>query len=445
MVGDIAAAVVRRGLSAGVNLVATSYLAHRFGSGQMGAYVGMLTLGQLLNVALVCGLDVTPAYLMRSHPAQHRRVWEVTTATSLILASVAGALWLLSGFVIPWLGSAGDTFHTWGGAPFLYAAGLLLMQPQYACLQGLLHLNSFNVLQVLYPVAFLIGILVLENRYGALTPSSAIVLLGAVGVATAAGGALLVLRAIRATSGPVSPYGVKRSLRRAFLDFSLGSYVANIIGSLNSRLPALLSALMLVPTAAGTFAGAVIINDLFAFFSHAIASITFPKLAGSADMATRLRDLGLACRINTTATLGAALVFVALFDLLVPMMLGPTFAGVRHFVWLAVILLACAVLQSTARLLCTDFASQGRPYVNAWLNVPSLIVFLVLFVLTTAHWQEWGAVISFASASILFSSLTFIVHKRHSGLSLKDVGLLSRSDVRLTLDLLRMRRRRPQS
>lgn len=428
MIIELLEAIARRAVSSLVSLGTMSYLAHQLGQRDLGNFVGMLALGQLLAVALMLGLDVAPAYLLRSHPAHSRRIWTSSTALSVCLAVAcvvvgAGAHTLASS-----LGESAARFSAWGLAPFAYAGGLLLLLPQLACLQGLLRLRAFNIMQVTYPSIYLVSVVVVHKLCGALSPQSALNLWAVTSVACAALSFALAARA-QIQLGPAPPGSTSAApLRGAFLTFSIGSYGANLLGSLNARLPGLLAALVLLPSAAGTFAGLMILNDIFSFFSFAIASITFPLLAGRAYTQQRLRDLALACRLNTTATLISAVAFLLLFDVFCALLLGKSFATPDFWPMCAAIL-TCTVLHSTARLLCTDFTSQGRPALNAWLNIPAMLVFVLLFWALGERLQAWGAIAAFASAGLCFSCLVFLTHRRSSGLRLRDILLPTVSDV----------------
>jgi O-antigen/teichoic acid export membrane protein len=311
------------------------------------------------------------------------------------------------------------------------------MLPQMSCLQGLLRLHAFNILQVLYPASFLLGLIAMDHFHGPLTPSSALVLLSTLSMLAGLCAAFLVVNCLRVRHPRIGTHSADRSIRKLFLGYSLGSYAANLLGSLNSRLPGLLAALTLAPTAAGVFAGLVILSDLFAFFSHAIASVTFPKLAGRSDPDGRLRDLQLACRINTTTTLAAIVIFGLMFDHVVSLILGSSYVGQQQFGWMSMVVLACSVPHSTARLLCTDFASQGSPQLNAWLNIPPMLLFISVFIVTAETWQTWGTVAAFASSTLLFSAFVFLAHQRRSGIVLRNIAILLPSDIRMVADRLR--------
>jgi O-antigen/teichoic acid export membrane protein len=428
LIAKLLEAIARRAVSSLVSLGTTSYLAHQLGQRELGTFVGMLALGQLLAVALMLGLDVTPAYLLRNHRAHSRRIWAISTALSVCLAVACVVIGTGAHTLASSLGEPAARFSGWGLTPFAYAGGLLLLLPQLACLQGLLRLRAFNIMQVTYPSIYLVSVVVVDKLLGGLSPQRALYLWALTSVACAALSFALVVRAqLQLRPAPhisISP----APLRSAFLNFSIGSYGANLLGSLNARLPGLLAALVLIPSAAGSFAGLMILNDIFSFFSFAIASITFPLLAGRVDAQQRLRDLAFACRLNTTATLISVVAFLLLFDVFCALLLGKSFARPDFWPMCAAILIF-TVLHSTARLLCTDFASQGRPALNAWLNIPAMLVFVLMFWALGERLQAWGALAAFGSASLCFSYLVFMAHRRSSRLRLRDIMLPTVSDV----------------
>ena len=430
MFSQMLAAIVRRGLSASISLGATSYLAHQFATPALGAFLGMLALGQLLVMVFSIGLDLSPIYMLRSHPDQTRRIWLISTTSSLALAAGCLVVGAIAITLSPLTTGKSSEFFVWGIAPFAYAAATIVLLPQFACLQGQLRLQTYNVLQVGYPASFLLLVIAVNHGFGTLTPKLAVYCWAAAGALIAAASAAVLLPSILADGNRSS--GSRPLPRRAFIGFSLQSYFANCIGTLNSRLPNLLAALMLTPVAASQFAGTIVLNDVFSFFSLAIASVTLPLLAGVTDPAQRISTLGRACRLNTTATLAAVVVFLALFEPLCGLLLGPSFATPSFRLMSAVVLL-CAVAHSTARLLCTDFASQGRPLTSALPNIPAAMLFAGTFWMMHGWMEPWGTLLSYCVSSLGFSILTFALYRSRFRIGVRDIGLITRADLKVAL------------
>lgn len=426
MVAQLLEAIARRGLASGISLCATSYLAHHFAASSLGTYAGMLAMGQILLMIFLAGLDVSPLYMIRNQIQLHRRVWTVATAGSLGLAAsclLLGAIALNASLMF---GPHWARVQAWGWTPFLYAAGMIMLMPQYACLQGLLQFRTFNLLQIGYPLSVVAMILAVDLVYGKLSASAAVLCWGAAGLLVAIAAALVAIRRVDRTGH--SPVVTEVLQIGAFFRFSMRSYLANCIGTLNSRLPNLLVTLVLVPDAAGLFAGAVFLCELFSFFSFAIASVTLPALAGVADTRLRMLELERACRLNSTFTLAAVAVFLALFEPLCRLLLGTSFIT-PTFSLMAMLVLPFTVPHSTARILCTDLTAQGKPLWNALPNVPATIVFVALLWGLRESWGVWGAVIAYCASSFSFSALAYLVYRQHSPIRLTAIGLVSRADV----------------
>ena len=435
MVRQILEAITRRGLASAVSLGASSYLAHQFGSEGFGAYAGMLAAGQVVLLFCAFGLEVSPIYMMRTYPDHQRRIWTASLHLSALLAAVC----LLLGLALlasPWQPQYLTRLREWGWPPFLYAAGMMLLLPQYACLQGLLQLRAFNSLQVAYPSIVLITILFVGVGLGRLQPSIAVVAWGCSGLVLAALAAVVAARAVPVN--PTSAASTDPLPWARFFTLSVQSYIGNCIATLNSRGPTMLVALTLPAAASGYFAAAFFLGELFAYFSLAIATVTLPRLAGITHKEHRQRELERACRVNTTLTMIAVAVFLLLFNPLSRLLLGSTFST-PSFALMAAVFLGCAIPHSTARLLCTDLTAQGKPLWNALPNIPAVVVFVVAHWTLHERWHVWGAVAAYCASSLVFSTLAFVLYRRHSPIRLTALGLVTRSEAVAAFELVRQR------
>lgn len=429
-------AIARRGLASAISLTATSFLAHKFASSSLGTYVGMLAYGQLMAMVFSVGLELSPVYVLRNHPNQVHRIWVVATAVAVALA----CLCVVAGASISCLNNIGwidiSKLSEWGSAPYIYAATYVILLPQLACLQGILRLRLYNLLQICYPLLFLSTVASIDLLSSQLNPREAIYSWAAVNIVLSVTGAFLVLRSApdKKESASASPTITSRSL----FDFGLKSYAANIVGTLNSKLPNIVVAAAITSVASSHFSASVLLSDIFSFFSLAIASVTFPLLTGVKDRSKRLADLGRACRLNTSATLMTSVVFITLFDPLCRLLLGESFST-ADFRLMALAVLLCTVCQSTARLLCTDFSAQGRPFLSALPNIPAVLVFMGAFWATVDLSQPWFAVLAYCLSTLCFSVLTFLLHRRQSGINFADIGFVTPRDIADAMAGLRRR------
>jgi O-antigen/teichoic acid export membrane protein len=429
MLRHIFEAIGRRFLASAFSLTASSFLAHELGVTHLGQYAGMVALGQLAIMAFAVGLDISPIYLLRNHGQHARSIWLLST----VLAAGAASFCACVGLALQAATNAGllpvSTVTSWGALPFLYAASTILMTQQLSCLQGLLRLTVFNVLQVAYPLGFLIYLVAARSWQGLLTPEVALTGWLVVSLLLAVGGALLMHRFTQQSERAGQSWRAGVPLK-AFFTFSRDAYLSNLVGTVNSRLPALLAAALLAPVAASQFAAVSLASDIFSFFSLAIGSVSFAVLSAPMAADERMRSLTLACRINTTLTLLAIMVLLAFFDPLTKLLLGAEIA--TPALWPPMVLaLACVVFHSTARLLCTDLSAQGRPLLNALPNIPAALVFLSVFfgLLHAGLTSAWVAVGATASASFTFSVLAFILHRRSSNVGLTSILLLRCDDL----------------
>jgi O-antigen/teichoic acid export membrane protein len=406
MLRKYATAIATRGVSAGLSLASTSFIAHELGREDLGIYLALLGLGQIVAGSVLFGLDVTPAYLVRLHARHSGRLYWIFTALSLVAAGIGVFLYLPSNALSS---MRGDTLSI---APFVYAATTVLMTVQMVLLQGFGRFSSSQAMQIAFPAIFLALAFTFKLIYGGLTDSVAVLLWSVAGAACAIMGAAFVGRSPVGTAAesedaaPLTP-----DVARKAFSYGAAVYVGNLVSALNVRLPALLAPIVIGESYGGYFAGVLFLHDVFGFFSFAIVSITMSSLAGVANGPYRDETVARACRINTALTSAAAAGLIVTFSIGMPLLLGPEFANRKFFVMM-VCMAPVTVIHSTIRILCSDFASQGRPGVNIGLNLVSICTLCALFPLAGRGLGEWGALLAFASATTVFSIGALFIYAR---------------------------------
>jgi O-antigen/teichoic acid export membrane protein len=433
---DIGSAIARRALASTIALVASSYLAHQLGPGMLGVYVGLLALGQILTAVFMFGLDTAPVYLLRQSATLQRRIHHRVTLASIAASGVTVVLGLAIDSQpttgLPWLAEV----HSWGVSPFVYAAAMILMFSQASCLQGLLRLGAANLAHIGFAAIFLGLALATDAIQGQLEPEQALHLWAASAAVCFAIVYAAIRRDISDSAGPEADARQPARGSGQGLRYATNSYVANLLGVLNSRAPALVVAATLGGERMGSFAAAHMLHDIFSFFAFAVVSVSFPKLSGEPDSLRRVRDLAFACRINTAMTAAASILFLVLFDPLCTLLLGADFVTPHFHLMCAVVLLSTTV-HSTVRILCGDFSAQGRPHINVLLNLPTTAVFLISFMAFGRFHGEWGAVASFCLSLAVFDALAIYTHRRGLPVAAPRYFLPQRADLGELRGLLR--------
>jgi O-antigen/teichoic acid export membrane protein len=424
MLRKYATAIATRGVSAGLSLASTSFIAHELGREDLGIYLALLGLGQIVAGTVLFGLDVTPAYLVRLHARHSSRLYWIFSALSLVAAGLGVLLYIPSNALS---GMRGDTLSI---APFLYAATTVLMTVQMVLLQGFGRFSSSQAMQIAFPAIFLGLAFTFKLMFGGLTDSVAVLLWSVAGAACAIMGAAFVGRSPlgkAAESEDAAP--LTTDVARKAFSYGAAVYVGNLVSALNVRLPALLAPFVIGESYGGYFAGVLFLHDVFGFFSFAIVSITLSSLAGVANSPYRDETIARACRINTALTSAAAAGMIVTFSIAIPLLLGPDFANLKFFLMI-VCMAPITVIHSTIRILCSDFASQGRPGLNIGLNLVSICTLCALFPLAGRGLGEWGALLAFAGATAVFSILALYLYARTTSPRIIDYFIPNAAEVR---------------
>jgi O-antigen/teichoic acid export membrane protein len=140
------------------------------------------------------------------------------------------------------------------------------------------------------------------------------------------------------------------------------------------------------------------------------------------------------CRNTLAATAAAAVLAGAVSPFVVPALFGAAFDGaVLPFLWL----LPGTVALSGTKVLAAYVFSRGRPMINAWIALATLIVTVTADLILIPSFEVSGAAAG-ASLGYVFSlGLTAYAFRRLSGQPLSDAILPRPGDIGFYRDGLR--------
>lgn len=223
------------------------------------------------------------------------------------------------------------------------------------------------------------------------------------------------------------------SLIEQTVRFGGQSQLTNLIQLFNYRLDVFLILVLVNTAGVGLYTVASSQTEGLLIIANSVAVVLLTNItAGDADNALRVTPV--VCR-NTLLVTGAAAIVAALIaPLWVPAVFGAAYQdAVVPYLWL----LPGMVALSGAKILAAYVFSRGRPIINAWISLATLVVDIPLTAGLIALFGVSGAAVGTSLGYGLTLLLTSIAYRRLSGGSILEALLPRRSDASIYLDGLR--------
>lgn len=409
-----------------IGLAWTVLLARSLGPEGTGRVLVASTLPALLAPVVNLGLPSAVGWLT----AQRRFDERPMVGAAIGLAVGLGALsWALASVVILLLGSATGS-----------DVGYLL-----AGVSGLLPFIALSVVAALF-----LG----RERFGAyavtLIAAPALALLvGVVGVAVADPSVLsfvlfwtvsyFVVAAVtvsflsREADRPTLAF--LRSFFAESLAFGWKVWIGEAAVSARSRIDLYLVAALVGSVAAGLYGAAVGVAAQVGLVSQAAFFVVFPTVAQAGKSETdRRRQTPMMARLTFSFSILAATGVVLFGKPLIELFLGADFLDAYvPLVWY----LPAAVLLSVSRILTADISARGMPGVVMVIALATLVLNVALNLALIPSFGMRGAAASASLTALVNVLWRFVVYRRITGVSLRDLVLLRRSDLKLVLGRIR--------
>jgi O-antigen/teichoic acid export membrane protein len=410
-------------LSYGIGFLTVIVLARALGPegrGVTALYQSAVTLGFAF---LGLGIGTALVYFVGRREVGPRRALEAGLSVTLAATAVCAVAIVLIGLLFGDDLRADQVPYWWG----LVAVPAVI---QYRVVEGVLRaqgrFGAMNALELLQPLLLLGSLLAVEALQG-LTVSGAItvwslaivppVLLGYVMLGFASWPRRLLLP---------SELG-------SIIRFGLQGQLGNLIQLLNYRLDAYLVLLLVNATGVGLYAVGVALSEGLWFIANSVATVLLTNLTAS-DEAYASRMTPVVCRNTLLVTALAAIGAAAVAPFVIPWFFGAAFEdAVVPFLWL----LPGAVALAGAKVLSAYVFSRGRPMINAWIALATLLVTLTADLVLIPLFEVSGAA---AGASLAYLVSLVLVARAYSRLAVAPMAeaLLPRfADLALYLDALR--------
>ena len=227
---------------------------------------------------------------------------------------------------------------------------------------------------------------------------------------------------------------------RDAVGFALPCYLGNLTQFLNYRLDVFIVSFFAGYASVGRYTLAVGLGQLIWMLSNAAATVLLPKIAAGehddrAAHVMRVNRLALAASFAGASALGIAA------TQLIPLLYGEAFrSSIDALLWI----LPGIVAFSIVNVLAAYLAGIGKPRLNLIVSTISLAATISLDLVLIPRFDIVGAAIASSVSYILSAVITVAFFIKETNTSLRDLLLLTSSDVKsvlaLTAPLLRRAR-----
>ncbi|TQR21226.1 flippase [Psychrobacillus vulpis] len=239
-------------------------------------------------------------------------------------------------------------------------------------------------------------------------------------------------------------YLFKDSVRFKFSEFSVDltknsvkygykAHLSNIVTFFNYRLDIILISFFLNPVAVGIYNVAVSISERLWIFSQPVASALFPKISSMTDENERNKLTARTAKCVFYLSLFFGIFFWFLSDDVVFILFGINYMEASMVIR---ILMIGITLFSIEKILSSDISGRGKPQVNLYTSLFTIICNVILSIIFIPKLGIKGA----AMATSITYSLTFliklIIYIKITKSKLKHILIINIDDIEYIINLI---------
>lgn len=406
-----------------LGLVSAAIIARVYGPEGNGAFAIAILLPGLLGVLLNFGISPANVYFLGSSQVTVREAVRANLHICLWL-SVVGLIIGVSVLILK-----GEDFFP-GISPMLLWLALpifpisLLNGLLLSVFQGLQLFRTYNKLLIIQPVLFLMALCLL-------------VLSGNQGLELLVGAQLLTSCIVLVVTA-VSIYQLyfssdensksKENYSKRAIGYGWKANLGNILSFVNYKADIFLVNFFLTPVSAGVYVVSVVLAEKLWLISSAVSTVLLPRLSQlSSDEDTRKKLTPLMSRLVLLITFLSSLVVALLAYPLVLLIFGDEYMG---SVLPLLILLPGIVILGAAKVWANDIAARGRPEINMYVSMITLVVNIVGNLVLIPQFSLAGAAAATTMAYFICALITLIVYIRITSNDWKDTLFISSDDIR---------------
>lgn len=223
----------------------------------------------------------------------------------------------------------------------------------------------------------------------------------------------------------------KRFLKNSLI-YGLKAHISNILTFLNYRFDLILVGLFMNPAAVGLYSIAVSVAEKLWILSKSASTVLFPRIANSNDEADRNHVTSVVSRVVLAISVVGGIGFFIIAGIFIVLMFGTEYSG--STLALRIMLLGI-ILGSMERILSNDISGRGKPEINMYTSILSVILNIGLNIIFIPLYGIEGAALATTITYTVNWIIKIIIFNRITGVPYREFILLKKSDIQLAIKL----------
>jgi len=226
---------------------------------------------------------------------------------------------------------------------------------------------------------------------------------------------------------------LNKKIFQDFLLYGAKIYLGNIIGFLQYRIDVFILNIFLNPTAVGFYSIAVALAEKIWLASESAGIVIFPKVSSEKDKVRLKEFTPLVCRNILFFSLLAAASLFLLGHWIIILLYSKSFLA--SVIPLQILLIGI-VSGSASRILANDISGRGKPMINSYIGIITVILNVILNIVLIPKFGIGGAALSSTISYTTTFLIKLIVYSKISGNRIRDIIFIKKSDFRFYKNFL---------
>ena len=233
---------------------------------------------------------------------------------------------------------------------------------------------------------------------------------------------------VRFKSGKFSISYFKKSIL-----YGVKTHLSNVLAFLNYRADMFVISYFLDSAAIGFYAVAVSMAEKLWVFSQSISLVLLPRISSSTDDLDKNRITSIISRNVFAASVFAGIILYLLSGILIHLM----YPSYGRSVLALRLMVPGIVFGGMGKILSNDISGRGKPEINMYTSVFTVIANIVLNIIMVPFYGIYGAALATSITYTASWLIKVIIFKKITGQTYKSFLMLHSSDFRFYLRLYR--------
>jgi len=229
------------------------------------------------------------------------------------------------------------------------------------------------------------------------------------------------------------------SLSKEYFNYGYKAHLSNIVSFLNYRLDLLMVSFYLNPLAVGVYNVAVSIAERLWVFSAPVSAALFPRISSLESDEEKTELTVKVARFILYLSIIVGILFFMISPLAIKILFGNEYSDASNVIR---ILIVGITVFAAERIISNDFAGRGKPELNLYTSIFTVLCNLVLNIVLIPLYGINGAAISTSIAYILTFIVKISLFKIVTGARFRDILILKQSDWLLIQKMFQLLKKR---